>query len=134
MFPTLRYSVFGSLYRPSPDDLPRRLRLKYCWLLCERIDAAPFLCSGLLDDNESGKSGHKEGSRFLEFFVAYFRERLDDALDVGAGNRAFWCMRSTRPAHWHSWRRRRKILIEGINEVSMPARRGLRAGIKIQIY
>jgi hypothetical protein len=41
----------------------------------ERIDAAPLLCSGLLDDNEFGKSGHKEGSRFLEFFVAYFRER-----------------------------------------------------------
>ena len=48
----------------------------------ERIDAAPLLCSGLLDDNEFGKSGHKEGSRFLELFVAYFRERLDDALDV----------------------------------------------------
>src|SRR6478672_5298121 len=82
MFPTLRYSVFGSLYRPSPDVLPSRLRLKYCWLLCERIDAAPLLCSGLLDDNEFGKSGHKKCSRFLEFFVAYFRERFDDALDV----------------------------------------------------
>ena len=82
VFPTLRYSVFGSLYRPSPDDLPSRLRLKYCWLFCERIDTAPLLCSGLLDNNEFGKSGHKEGSRFLEFFVAYFRERLDDALDV----------------------------------------------------
>ncbi len=82
MFPVLRYSVFGSFYRPSPDDLPSRLRLKYCWLLCERIDAAPLLCSGLLNDNEFGKSGHKEASRFLEFFVAYFRERLDDALDV----------------------------------------------------
>jgi hypothetical protein len=81
-FPTLRYSVFGSLYRPSPNDLSSRLRLKYCWLLCERIDAAPLLCSGLLDDNEFGKSGYKEGSRFLEFFVAYFRERLDDALNV----------------------------------------------------
>src|SRR6266571_3398150 len=79
---TLRYRVFGSLYRPSPDDLPSRLRLEYCWLLCERIDAAPLLCGGLLDDNEFGESGHKEGSRFLEFLVAYFRERLDDALDV----------------------------------------------------
>src|SRR5215831_5132994 len=61
----LRYCVFGSLYRPSPDDLPSRLRLEYCWLLCERIDAAPLLCGGLLDDNEFGESGHKEGSRFL---------------------------------------------------------------------
>jgi hypothetical protein len=34
----------------------------------------------LLDHNELGESGHKEGSRFLEFFVAYFRERLDDTL------------------------------------------------------
>src|SRR5215831_8709942 len=78
----LRYCVFGSLYRPSPDDLPSRLRLEYCWLLCERIDAAPLLCGGLLDDNEFGESGHKEGSRFLELFVAYLGKRLDDALDV----------------------------------------------------
>src|ERR1035437_3479243 len=62
MFSTLRYCVFGSLYRPSPDDLPSRLRLKYCWLFCEWIDAAPLLCGGLLDNNEFGKSGHKEGS------------------------------------------------------------------------
>src|ERR1022692_3455008 len=82
MFSMLRYCVFGGLYRPSPDDLPRRFRLKYCWLLCERIDAAPLFCSGLFDDNELGKSGHKKGSRFLEFSVAYLRARLDDALDV----------------------------------------------------
>src|SRR3984893_9005470 len=62
-----------------PDDLPSRLRLEYCWLLCERIDAFPRLCGGLLDDNEFGESGHKEGSRFLEVFVAYLGERLDDA-------------------------------------------------------
>src|ERR1700674_1386153 len=44
----------------------------------------PFrrLCGGLLDDNEFGESGHKEGSRFLEFLVAYLGERLDDAHDV----------------------------------------------------
>ena len=58
----LQYSVFGSLYWSSPDDLPSRLRLKYCWLFCERIDAAPLLCCRLLDNNEFGKSGHKEGS------------------------------------------------------------------------
>src|SRR5712671_2349256 len=78
----LRYCVFGSLYRPGSDDLPSRLRLKYCWLLCERIDAGPLLCGGLLDDNEFGKPGHKEGPCFLEFLVAYVGERLDDALDV----------------------------------------------------
>src|SRR5260370_41477943 len=82
MSSTLRHRVFGSLSRTRPDDLPSRLRLEDCWLLCERIDALPRLGGGLLDDNEFGKSGHKEGSRFLEFFVAYFRERLDDALDV----------------------------------------------------
>jgi|SRR6266404_6435161 hypothetical protein len=32
--------------------------------------------------NEFGESGHKEGSRFLELFVAYLGKRLDDALDV----------------------------------------------------
>src|SRR2546430_10455133 len=82
MFSRLRYCVFGSLYRPSSDDLPSRLRLEYCWLLCERIDAAPLLCGGFLDDNEFGKSGHKESSRFFKFLVAYLGERLDDALDV----------------------------------------------------
>src|SRR5579864_4880980 len=82
MFSALRYCVLGSLYRPSPDDLPSRLGLKYCRLLSERIDALPLFCGGLLDNNEFGKSGHKEGSGFLEFFVAYFRERLDDAFDV----------------------------------------------------
>src|SRR5216683_4324478 len=79
---TLRHRVFGSLYRASPDDLPSRLRLENCRLLCERIDALPRLCGGLLDDNEFGESGHKEGPRFLEFFVAHFGERLNDALDV----------------------------------------------------
>ena len=82
MFSALRYRVFGSLYRASPEDLPSRLRLEHCWLLRERIDAFARLCGGLLDHNELGESGHKEGSRFLEFFVAYFRERLDDTLDV----------------------------------------------------
>jgi hypothetical protein len=80
MLSTLRYRVFGSLYRASPDDLPSRLRLEHCWLLREWIDAFARLCDGLLDHNELGESGHKEGSRFLEFFVAYFRERLDDTL------------------------------------------------------
>src|SRR5215475_9646318 len=79
---TLRHRVFCSLCRASPDDLPSRLRLKYCRLLGERIDALPRLCGGLLDDNEFCETWHKEGSRFLEFFVAYFRERLDDALYV----------------------------------------------------
>src|ERR1700694_1225591 len=82
MFSMLRNCVFGSLYRPSPDDLPGRLRLEYCWLLCERIDAAPLLRGGLLCDDEFCEAGHKEGSRLLEFFVTYLGERLDDALDV----------------------------------------------------
>src|ERR1700733_14843248 len=82
MFPALRYCVFGSLYRPSPDDLPSRLCFKYCRLLCERIDALPLLCGGLLDNNKFGESGYEEGSCFLEFFVAYFRKRLDDTFDV----------------------------------------------------
>src|SRR5437870_3598303 len=41
---TLRYCVFGSLHWPSPDDLPSRLRLEYCWFLREWIDAAPLRC------------------------------------------------------------------------------------------
>jgi hypothetical protein len=77
----LGYSIFGSLYGASLDDLPSRLRLEYCRLLCERIDALARFCGGLLDDDEFGEAGHKEGSRFLEFFVAYFGERLDDALN-----------------------------------------------------
>ena len=40
-FPMLRYRVFGSLYRASPDDLPSRLRFEYYRLLGERIDAFP---------------------------------------------------------------------------------------------
>jgi hypothetical protein len=46
----------------------------------EEMLSCPRFCGGFLDDNKFGESGHKEGSRFLEFFVAYFRERLDDAL------------------------------------------------------
>src|SRR5580704_2398614 len=79
---TLRHRVFDSLHRACPDDLSSRLRLEYRRFLCERIDAFPRLCGGLLDDDEFGESGHKEGSRFLDFFVAYLGERLDDALDV----------------------------------------------------
>src|ERR1700674_5088035 len=82
MFSTLRYCVLGSLYRPGSDDLPSRFGLEYCWLLRERIDAATLLCGRLLDDNKFGESRNKEGSCFLEFFVAYLRERLDDSLDV----------------------------------------------------
>ena len=44
--------VFGSLHRPSPNDLSSRLRLKYCWLLCKRINAFAFLGGRFLDDNE----------------------------------------------------------------------------------
>jgi hypothetical protein len=51
-------------------------------VLCERIDAFPRLYGGLLDDNEFGESGHKERPRSLEFFVAFFGERLDDTFDV----------------------------------------------------
>jgi hypothetical protein len=80
----LRYGIFGSLYRTSLDDLPSWLCLEYCWLLCEWIDALACFCGGLLDDDEFGEAGHKEGPRFLEFFVADFSERLDDALDVFA--------------------------------------------------
>src|ERR1700730_49760 len=78
----LRHRVFATLHRARPDDLPSRLRLDHRWLLCEGIDAFPSLCGRLLDDNEFGEAGHKEGSRFLELFVAYVRERLDDTLDI----------------------------------------------------
>jgi hypothetical protein len=70
----LCHCVFDSLHWASPDNLPSRLGLEHCGFLCERIDAFPRLCGGLLDDNEFGESGHKEGSRFLEFFVAYVGE------------------------------------------------------------
>src|SRR5882762_2112993 len=89
MFSTLRYRVLGSLYRPSPDDLPGGLRLEYRRLLRERIDAAPLLRGGLLDDDEFGKSGHQEGSTLLELLVAYRGERLEDALDVLARHTVF---------------------------------------------
>src|ERR1700722_5176105 len=78
----LRYGVFGSLYRASLDNLPSWLRLECRRLFCERVDAFPRLCGRLLDDDEFGEAGHKEGSRLLEFFVADFSERLDDAFDV----------------------------------------------------
>src|SRR6516164_6442037 len=79
---SLRYCVFGSLYRAGPDDLPSRLRFKYCRLLRERINAFSCLCGRLLDNDEFGKPRHKKGPGFLEFFVAYFRKRLDDAFNV----------------------------------------------------
>ena len=80
--PKSHYSVFRSLYRPSPDDFPGRLCLEYRGLLRERIDAAPLLCCGLFNYDEFGKSGHKESCGSIEFLVANRRERLDDAFDV----------------------------------------------------
>src|ERR1017187_5587258 len=82
LFSTLQDSVFGSLYRASLDDLPSWFCLEYCRLFRERIDALSRFCGGVLFDNQFGEARHKEGSRFLEFFVAYFGERLDHALDV----------------------------------------------------
>ena len=82
MSSTLRQRVLGSLHWACPDDLPGGLRFEYRRFLCEGIDAFPRLCGGLLDDNEFGESGDEEGARLLEFFVAYFGKRLDDALDV----------------------------------------------------
>src|ERR1700730_17174349 len=70
----LCYCVFDSLHGASPDNLPCRFGLEYRGLLCERIDAFSRLRSGLLDDNEFRESGHEEGSRFLEFFIAYVGE------------------------------------------------------------
>src|SRR5215813_7895179 len=78
----LQHSILGGLHRPSPDDFPCRLRLKYCWFLCERIDAAPLLCCRLFDNNEFGESGHKKDSRSFELLVANRGERLDDGFDV----------------------------------------------------
>src|SRR5258708_14784275 len=82
MSSTLRQRVLGSLHWACPDDLPGGLRFEYREFVCEGIDAFPRLCGGLLDDNEFGESGDEEGPRLLEFFVAYFGKRLDDALDV----------------------------------------------------
>src|SRR5215831_5164442 len=82
MSSTLRHCVLGGLHWACPDDFPSRLRFEYRRFLCEGIDAFPRLGGGLLDDNEFGESGDEEGSRFLEFLVANFGERLDDALDV----------------------------------------------------
>src|SRR5208282_6770697 len=59
----LSHCIFGSFYRASLDDLPRRLRLEYCWLLGERIDALSRFCGGFLDHYEFGESGHNEGTR-----------------------------------------------------------------------
>ena len=67
----LGHCVFDSLHWASPDDLPSWLGLEYCGFLCERIDAFPSFRGGFLDDNKFRESGYKEGSRFLEFFVAY---------------------------------------------------------------
>jgi hypothetical protein len=38
--------------------------------------------AGFLMTTNLAKSRNKEGSCFLEFFVAYLRERLDDSLDI----------------------------------------------------
>src|SRR5471030_2312887 len=78
----LCYCVFGCLYRSSPNDLTSRFCLKYSWLFCEWIDAAPLFRCRLLDNNEFGKSGHKEGPRFFELLISNRRERLDNGLDV----------------------------------------------------
>jgi hypothetical protein len=42
----------------------------------------PFraFAAGFLMTTNLAKPGTKEGSRFLEFFVAYLRERFDDTL------------------------------------------------------
>src|SRR5208337_678178 len=85
-FSALSHCVFGSLYRASLDDLPRRLRLECCWFLCKRIDALSRFCGRLLDHYEFGESRHDESSGFLEFFVANFRQRLDDPLYVLPGH------------------------------------------------
>jgi hypothetical protein len=82
MPPCLCNCVFDSLHWASPDDLPCWLCLEYCGFLCKRIDAIPRFCGGLLDDNKFRKPGYKEGSRFLEFFVANAGQRLDDSLDI----------------------------------------------------
>src|SRR5208337_4559319 len=70
----LCHCVFDSFHWSSPDNLPGWLGLEYCWLLCERIDSFPRFGGGLFDDNKFREARHKEGSRFLEFFVAYVGE------------------------------------------------------------
>ena len=74
--------VFCSLDGASADDLSRRLRFENRWFFCERIDSAPLFCGWPLDDNELGETRHQESTSFLQFFVAYRGERLEDALDV----------------------------------------------------
>jgi hypothetical protein len=46
------------------------------------IDALARLRGGFLYDDELGESGHQERTGLLEFLVANFGHRLDDALDV----------------------------------------------------
>src|SRR5258706_5627861 len=82
MFSPLRYCVFGSLYRPSPDDLPSRLRLEYCWLLCERIDAAPLLCGGPLDFYVIWGFWPKKSIPFLLLLFTHICQRLQGALCI----------------------------------------------------
>jgi hypothetical protein len=63
-------------------DLPSGLGLEGRWLLGEWIDALACLRGGLLDDNKLREAGYEEHSRFLEFLVANFGDRLDDGLNV----------------------------------------------------
>ena len=81
-FSPSHYRVFGRLHRSGSDDLASWLRLKDGWLFCEWIDAPARLRGGLLYDNELGESWHHERAGLLEFPVANFGHRLDDALDV----------------------------------------------------
>src|SRR6516225_8306741 len=80
--PPSRHCVFGRLNRSSLDDLASWLRLEDRWLFRERIDTPTRLRGGLLYDDELGESWHHERAGLLEFLVANFGHRLDDALDV----------------------------------------------------
>ena len=84
LFSLSRYRVFGCLNRSGSDDLASWLRLKDGWLFCERVDALARLCRGLLDDDEFGEPWRHEHAGLLEFLVANFGHRVDDALDVFA--------------------------------------------------
>src|SRR5262249_32098906 len=79
--PPSRHCVFGRLNRSSLDDLASWLRLEDRWLFRERIDTPTRLRGGLLYDDELGESWHHERAGLLEFLVANFGYRLDDALD-----------------------------------------------------
>src|SRR5260370_39985684 len=70
------------MYCMWPGYVPIGIRYAYRRFLWIRFDSRPRLGGGLLEDDEFGESWHKESSRLLEFLVADFRERLDDALDV----------------------------------------------------